>query len=71
MAFMKFFLLEPERGIVSVVYRLLHLCSAALLRLVITFTTISSDIFVSKTSLVTVPVLRWRIGVWVLILESL
>lgn len=50
-------LLQPERRIVSVVYRLLHLCSAALLRLVITFTAISCDSFVSKTSLVTVPVL--------------
>lgn len=37
MAFMNLLLLEPERGIVFVVYRLLHLCSAALLRLVITF----------------------------------
>lgn len=37
MAFMKLLHLEPERGIVFVIYRLLHLCSGALLRLVITF----------------------------------
>lgn len=71
MAFVELLLLEPERGIVSVVYTLLRLCSAALLRLVISFTAISCDSFVSKTSLVTVPVLRQRIGLWVLIFESL
>lgn len=53
MAFMKLFLLEPEGGVVSVVYRFLHLRSALILRLVITFPAISFDIFVSKTSSVT------------------
>lgn len=51
MAFMKLtlLLLEPE-GVVSVAHRFVHLRPALVLRLVITFSAISFDIFVSKTS---------------------
>lgn len=53
-----FFLLEPEGGVVSVVYTFLHLRSAVILRLVIIFTAIRFDIFVSKTSSVTTLMFR-------------
>lgn len=60
MAFMKLmlFLSEPEGGVVSVAYGFLHLRSALIPSLVITFTAISFDIFVSKTSSVTTSVFR-------------